>query len=81
MAIQFFQLVYSFYLFVHNKIVVINYRPITNKRGIMPKIFSVLFIVLFSFSAFAQSSLIEFGDANVSGTSTYEPSLAPVVLT
>ncbi|NNG27092.1 MAG: hypothetical protein HKM87_06170, partial [Ignavibacteriaceae bacterium] len=45
----------------------------------MPKLFSVLFFVLFSFSAFAQSSLIETGNADVTGTSINEPSDAPVV--
>jgi len=44
----------------------------------MPKFFSVLFLVLFSISAFAQSSLIELGSADVSGTSTVHSPLAPV---
>ena len=45
----------------------------------MFKFFSVLFIFFFSFTVFAQTSLIEFGTAEVSGNSTYEPSDAPVV--
>ena len=47
----------------------------------MPKFFSVLFFVLFSFTAIAQQNMLsEFGSAEASGTSTYEPSMAPVVL-
>jgi hypothetical protein len=45
----------------------------------MPKSLSVLFLVLFSFSAFAQSSLLEYGPAEVSGTSVIEAPMAPVV--
>jgi len=45
----------------------------------MPKFFSVLFLILFSFSAFAQTSLSDYGQANVSGTSTVEAPMAPVV--
>jgi hypothetical protein len=45
----------------------------------MSKFFSVLFFVLFSFSAFAQSMLTEFGVADAKGTSNYAPSEAPVV--
>ncbi|HLG33190.1 MAG TPA: T9SS type A sorting domain-containing protein [Ignavibacteriaceae bacterium] len=45
----------------------------------MPKFFSVLFLVLFSFSTFAQSSLIDYGPAEISGTSIVDASLAPVV--
>jgi hypothetical protein len=45
----------------------------------MSKLFSVLFLLLFSFSAVAQTSLVEFGTAEVSGTSNYTPSEAPVV--
>jgi len=45
----------------------------------MPKFFSALFLVLFSFSAFAQSSLLEYGPAEVSGTSVVEAPLTPVV--
>jgi hypothetical protein len=45
----------------------------------MPKFFSVLFLILFSFTAFAQSSLMEYGPAEVSGTSTIQAPLTPVV--
>jgi hypothetical protein len=46
----------------------------------MPKIFSVLFIVLISFSVFAQTSLRDFGQANISGTSNIDATqLVPVV--
>jgi len=45
----------------------------------MPKYFSVLFLVLFSFTTFAQDMLSEYGTAESSGSSTYEPSDAPVV--
>jgi len=46
----------------------------------MPKFFSVLFFVLFSFTAIAQQNMLsEFGNADVTGTATYEPSDAPVV--
>ena len=45
----------------------------------MPKFLSVLFIVLLSFSAFAQSSLLEYGPAEVSGTSIIEAPLTPIV--
>jgi hypothetical protein len=44
----------------------------------MPKSLTVLFLVLFSFSAFAQSSLIDFGNANVTGNSIVEAPMAPV---
>jgi hypothetical protein len=44
----------------------------------MPKFFSVLFLVLFSITAFAQSSLLEYGPANVSGTSIYESPMSPI---
>jgi len=47
----------------------------------MPKFFSVIFLVLFSFSAFAQyASLQDYGQANVSGTSNITASdMLPVV--
>jgi len=45
----------------------------------MSKFFSVLFLFLFSFSAFAQSSLIDYGPAEISGTSIIEAPLAPIV--
>jgi hypothetical protein len=46
----------------------------------MPKFVSVLFIFLFSISAFAQQNMLsEFGNADVTGTGNYEPSDAPVV--
>jgi hypothetical protein len=44
----------------------------------MPKFFFVLF-VLFSFSAFAQSSLLDYTTANVSGKSIIESPMAPIV--
>jgi hypothetical protein len=44
----------------------------------MPKFFSVLFLILFSFSAFAQSSLLEYGPSNVSGKSIVEAPMAPI---
>jgi hypothetical protein len=45
----------------------------------MPKILSVLFILLFSFTLLAQRSTLDDGPANVSGTSNIEAPLAPVV--
>ena len=46
----------------------------------MPKFFSVLFILLLSFTAFGQSSLSEYGLPNVTGISTVEaPSAVPIV--
>jgi hypothetical protein len=45
----------------------------------MSKLFSVLFLVLFSFSAFAQSSLLDYTAANVSGKSFIESPMAPIV--
>jgi len=45
----------------------------------MPKFFSVLFILLFSFSVFAQTSLSDYGQANVSGKSIVEAPMAPIV--
>ena len=45
----------------------------------MPKFLSVLFLVLFSFSAFAQTSLLEYGPADVSGTRNIQAPMAPVV--
>ena len=45
----------------------------------MPKFFSVLFLVLFSYSAFAQSSLLDYGPANVSGVSNIESPMSPIV--
>jgi hypothetical protein len=45
----------------------------------MPKFLSVLFLFLFSFSAFAQTSLADFGSAEVSGTSNIQAPMAPVV--
>ncbi len=44
----------------------------------MPKFFTVLLLVLFSFSVFAQSSLVEYGTSNVSGKSVVESPMAPV---
>jgi len=44
----------------------------------MPKFFTVLLLVLFSFSVFAQSSLSEYGNSNVSGKSVVESPMAPV---
>ena len=58
----------------------INYHNSINKNGgIMSKFFPVLFLVLFSFTTFAQNKLSDSGTAEVKGTSTYEPSDAPVV--
>ncbi len=45
----------------------------------MTKFYTVLFLALFSFSAFAQSSLVQFGTAGVSGSSTFESPMAAVV--
>ena len=45
----------------------------------MPKFFSVLFLVLFSLSAFAQSSLRDYGPSLVSGNSIVQAPMAPVV--
>ena len=45
----------------------------------MKYFFSVLFSLIFSFSVFAQSSALDYGQAEVSGTSIYQPSDAPVV--
>jgi len=45
----------------------------------MPKLFSVLFLILFSFSAFAQSSLLEYGPAEVTGMFIVEAPMTPVV--
>jgi len=45
----------------------------------MPKILSVLFSILFTFSAFAQSSLRDFGTSDASGTSLIQAPMAPVV--
>ena len=45
----------------------------------MPKFISVLFIVLFSFSVFAQTSLSDFGSPDVFGTSLIQAPMAPVV--
>ncbi len=44
----------------------------------MPKSFTVLLLVLFSFSAFAQSSLLKYGQPEISGTSIYGAPMAPV---
>jgi hypothetical protein len=44
----------------------------------MPKFFTVLFLVLFSFTAFAQSSLLDYGNPGISGTSNFEAPMAPV---
>lgn len=44
----------------------------------MPKFFSVLFFIAFSFSAFAQCLLSDFGPANVSGKSLVQAPMAPV---
>jgi hypothetical protein len=45
----------------------------------MKHLFSVFFFLVFSFSVFSQSSLRDFGSAEVNGTSIYQPSDAPVV--
>jgi hypothetical protein len=46
----------------------------------MPKFLSVLFLILFSSTAFAQLSLSDFGQANISGTSNIDATqLVPVV--
>jgi hypothetical protein len=45
----------------------------------MSKFLSVFFLVLFSFSAFAQSSLVDYGPVMVSGSSIIEAPMAPVV--
>jgi len=45
----------------------------------MPKFFSVLFIVLFSFSAYAQLSLRDYGTSDVSGKSLMQAPMAPIV--
>ncbi len=45
----------------------------------MTKFYTVLFLFLFSFSALAQSSLIQYGTAGVSGTSIFQAPMAPVV--
>ncbi|MCW9097948.1 MAG: hypothetical protein OQJ93_11210, partial [Ignavibacteriaceae bacterium] len=45
----------------------------------MKHLFSVFFFLVFSFSVFSQSSLRDFGSAEVAGTSIYQPSDAPVV--
>ncbi len=45
----------------------------------MPKFLTVFFVMLFSFFAFAQTSLMDFGSANVSGNSIIEaPLMAPI---
>lgn len=44
----------------------------------MPKFFTVLCFVLFSFSVFAQSTLSDYGTANVTGKSILESPMAPV---
>jgi hypothetical protein len=44
----------------------------------MPKFFSVLFLIAFSISAYAQCLLSDFGPANVSGKSIVEAPMAPV---
>lgn len=45
----------------------------------MPKFFTVLFIVLFSLTAFAQTSLLNYGVAGISGTSIFEAPMSPIV--
>ena len=45
----------------------------------MSKFFTVIFLVVFSFSAFAQYSLVDYGSADVSGTTIVNPPMAPVV--
>jgi hypothetical protein len=44
----------------------------------MPKFFSFLFLVAFSFSAYAQCLLSDYGPANVSGKTIVEAPMAPV---
>jgi hypothetical protein len=44
----------------------------------MPKFYTVLFLVCFTVAAFAQSSLLDYGKPNISGSSIYE---APVSFT
>jgi hypothetical protein len=44
----------------------------------MPKFLTVLFLFVFSLSVFAQSSLTDYGTANVSGTSIVQAPMAPV---
>jgi len=45
----------------------------------MPKFISVFFLILFTCSAFAQSSLLDYGPAMLSGNSIIEAPMAPVV--
>jgi hypothetical protein len=45
----------------------------------MARIYSILFAVLFSLSLFAQSSLLEYGNPSVSGTSIIHEPMAPIV--
>jgi hypothetical protein len=45
----------------------------------MSKLSLLLFVILFSFSVFAQSSLLDFGSSNVSGQSIIQAPMAPVV--
>ena len=45
----------------------------------MPKFLTLLFLALFSFSAFAQTSLADFGQSMVSGTSNIEAPMSPLV--
>lgn len=44
----------------------------------MPKFLTVLFLVLFSVSAFSQSSLLKYGQPNITGSSIFEAPMAPV---
>src|SRR5574338_917588 len=46
----------------------------------MPKFYTVLFLVCFSLTAFAQSSLLDYGQPNIKGYSTYDsPNAFPVL--
>jgi hypothetical protein len=45
----------------------------------MPRFFTILILLLFSFTTFAQRMLLDYGEAEVSGTSVVEASMAPVV--
>jgi hypothetical protein len=44
----------------------------------MPKFYTVLFLVCFSVTAFAQSSLLDYGKPNISGSSIYQAPMAPI---
>lgn len=44
----------------------------------MPKFYLLLLLVCFSVTAFAQSSLLDYGKPNVSGTSIYQAPMSPI---